>query len=96
MVGKCVGQYEIKGGDLTMVRLGASEGKYTLLAEEVKGCDGPVTNGNYVWVETDNWVELEKKFIYGPYIHHVAGIHGKWKNVLREALKYIEGIELDE
>lgn len=96
MVGKCVGQYEIKGGDLTMVRLGASNGKYTLLAEEVKGCDGPVTNGNYIWVETENWVELEKKFIYGPYIHHVAGIHGKWKNVLREALKYIDGIDLDE
>lgn len=96
MVGKCVGQYEIRGGDLTMVRLGASDGKYSLLAEEVKGCEGPITNGNYIWVETENWVELEKKFIYGPYIHHVAGIHGKWKNVLREALKYINGIDLDE
>lgn len=96
MVGKCVGQYEIKGGDLTMVRLGAGDGKYTLLAEEVKGCDGPITNGNYIWVETEDWSQLERKFMYGPYIHHVAGIHGKWKNVLREALRYIDGIEMDE
>ena len=96
LVGKCVGQYEIKGGDVTMVRLSASDGKYYLLAEEAHGCDGPITNGNYIWVETENWVELEKKLIYGPYIHHVAGIHGKWKHVLKESLKYINGIEFDE
>lgn len=95
LTGKCIGQYEIKGGDLTMVRLGCLDGKYQLLAEEVQGCDGPVTNGNYIWVETKDWPTLEKKFMYGPYIHHIAGIHGKWRDVIGEALKYIPGIELD-
>lgn len=95
LVGKCNGQYEIRGGDLTIIRLGALGGKYTLLVEEVKGCDGPITNGNYVWVETKDWPALERKFVCGPYIHHVAGIHGKYFEVFREAEKYLKGIEID-
>ena len=92
----CKGQWEIRGGDITIVRMGALNGRYTMFADEVRGTDGPATNGTYVWIETDNWPKWEHKFVTGPYIHHVTGVHGKFKNVIAEALKYIGGIEPDE
>ena len=27
--------------------------------------------------------------MYGPYIHHIAGIYGDYKAVLKEACKYL-------
>jgi hypothetical protein len=42
-----------------------------------------------------NWPRWEQKLIYGPYIHHVAGIHGRLAPVLHEACKYIPGLEPD-
>lgn len=56
--------------------------------------DGPVTNGNYLWIETDNWVKWEKKFIFGPFIHHVVGIHGSYSHIIQEACRYL-GIRID-
>jgi L-fucose isomerase-like protein len=91
----CHGQWEIKGGDVTIARFGADRGKYKLFADHVKGVDGPSTDGNYLWVETDNWVKWEKKLISGPYIHHIAGIHGKYAGILHEACKYMGDIEPD-
>lgn len=89
---KCVGQWELKGGDITLARFDALKGEYRLFADEAKGIDGPSTNGNYLWIETHDWVKWEKKFIYGPYIHHVAAIHGKYAGVLHEACKYMKGV----
>jgi len=90
------GQWEIKGGDITVVRMGSLHGKYTLFADEARGTDGPKTNGTYVWIETDNWPKWERKFVTGPYIHHVTGIHGKYKSVIHEALKYVGDISPDD
>lgn len=94
---KCPGvaEWEIKGGDITICRFDGSNGKYSFLAAEGKGVEGPWTRGTYVWVEFKNWPELEKKLIYGPYIHHVAGIHGHVSQVIKEALKYIPGIQFE-
>ena len=91
----CVGQWELKGGDVTLVRFDSLNGEYKLFADEAKGTDGPSTNGNYLWIETNDWVKWEKKFIYGPYIHHVAAIHGKYAEILREACKYMKGVTPD-
>lgn len=91
----CKGYFEIKGGDLTIARFDQSNGNYLLFADQAVGVDGPKTNGNYVWVETNNWPEWEKKLIYGPYIHHVCGIHGKYADVLKEACKYIGNVTHD-
>ena len=85
----CKGQWEIKGGDITVVRIGAMHGNYSLFVDEAKGTDGPMTNGNYLWIETDNWPKWERKFVTGPYIHHVSGIHGKFQAVIHEAIKYM-------
>ena len=93
---QCKGQWEIKGGDVTIVRMGAAKGKYSMFADEARGTDGPKTNGTYLWIETDNWPKWERKFVTGPYIHHVTGIHGKFKAVIHEALKYVGCIEPDD
>jgi len=89
------GQWEIRGGDVTIIRMGALHGKYTMFADEARGTDGPKTNGTYLWIETDNWPKWERKFVTGPYIHHVTGAHGKFKAVINEALKYAGDIEPD-
>lgn len=94
---KCPGvaEWEIKGGDITICRFDGCNGKYSFLLAEGKGVDGPKNRGTYVWVEFKDWPALEKKIIHGPYIHHVAGIHGKIIPVMKEAFQYLPGITLD-
>lgn len=89
------GMYEIEGGPLTVVRFDQDNGEYKLFADEGVGTDGPATTGNYVWFETKDWVKWEKKLIYGPYIHHVTGMHGHYADILKEACKYMGPIEHD-
>jgi L-fucose isomerase-like protein len=84
------GEYELKDGELTLVRFDADHGKYYLFADEVTTVSGPKTTGNYVWVETENWPAWEKKLMYGPYIHHIAGVYGKYKSVMAEACRYLK------
>jgi L-fucose isomerase-like protein len=89
------GQFEIKGGEITLGRIGFHRENYLFFADKVKGVDGPKTNGTYVWVETQDWPRWERKFIYGPYIHHIVGVHGSYKEILRETLRYLGDIEFD-
>ena len=42
-----------------------------------------------------DWKAWEKKLMYGPYIHHIVGVYGNYKNILREATKYID-VDFDE
>ncbi|MDO8685159.1 MAG: L-fucose/L-arabinose isomerase family protein [Clostridiales bacterium] len=95
--GKCPGvaEWEIKGGDITICRFDGDNGKYSFLTATGRGVEGPKNRGTYVWIEFKDWPSLEKKIINGPYIHHVAGIHGKIMPIMIEALKYIPGIEPD-
>jgi len=83
------GFWELKKGDITVVRFDADRGEYKLFADEGHAVDGPGTDGNYVWLETSDWPAWERKFIYGPYIHHVIGAYGKYKDILHEACRYI-------
>lgn len=86
---------EIKGGDMTVLRFDGDNGNYSLLAGKAKGIEGPYIWGTYVWVEVKDWLKLEKKLVEGPYIHHCVGIHGDVLPVVYEALKYIDGLEID-
>ena len=88
-------ELEIKGGDITISRFDGLSGDYRLLMSQGKGVEGPKTNGSYVWVEFKDWPELEHRLIYGPYIHHVTGVHGKIAPVLYEACRYIPGLTPD-
>jgi L-fucose isomerase-like protein len=90
-----VGNWEIKGGNLTIARFDADHGRYLLLIGEARGTVGPPTNWTYLWMEVNDWPRWEEKFIYGPYIHHCTVVHGRLAPVLYEACKYIPGVEPD-
>lgn len=90
-----VGEWEIRGGDITISRFDGLKGDYYLLMGEGKGVPGPKTNGTYLWAEFKDWPLWEHKFMYGPYIHHCTGIHGKVAASLYEACKYLPDIKAD-
>ncbi len=87
--------WEIKGGEFTIARFDGDRGNYRIFAGQAEAMDGPQTAGTYVWAKMNNWVAWEKKFMNGPYIHHVSGIHGKYGKVIKEACKYIPGLSFD-
>ena len=80
---------EAKHGLLTLLRFDGDEGKYSILLGHARGIDGTWTRGTYVWVEVNNLKRLEAKVVEGPYIHHVAAIHGDVVPIVYEACKYI-------
>ena len=84
----------MKQGDLTLCRFDDYEGEYYLFAGEGKTTTGPETTGTYVWLEVDCWKKWEERLIFGPYIHHIGGMYGKFFPVLREVARYLE-INLD-
>lgn len=84
------GQYELKQGELTLVRFEVDHSKYVVLAEECGTTEGPWTRGNFIWIDTPDWGKFEDKLMYGPYIHHIAGVYGAYKAVFHEACKYID------
>ena len=85
---------EAKHGPMSLVRFDGDEGNYSVLLGHAKGIDGPWTRGTYVWIEVNNLKRLEAKVVEGPYIHHVAAIHGDIVPVIYEACKYL-GIKAD-
>ena len=85
----CMGRYELKQGEMTLARLGCLDGKFSLFIGEGKTVPGPITGGNYVWFEADDWEKWERHLIYGPYVHHICGIFGKYAKVLEEACRYM-------
>lgn len=92
----CKGQFEIMGGDITVLRWGCDSGRYTVFADECRSTHGPKTNGTYIWIEVDDWPKWERKFVTGPYIHHVTGARGKYAEIIRESLQYIGDIAPDK
>jgi L-fucose isomerase-like protein len=87
--------YEVKGGDISVVRFDGLKGDYKLFCGQALGTDGPKTTGTYLWIKVKDWGAWEEKLIYGPYIHHVAAVNGKISPVLHEASKYIRDLVLD-
>ncbi len=89
------GEWELKGGDITLCRFDGDHGKYSLMMGEGEGVDGPKTKGTYVWFKVKDWPKWEDKLVTGPYVHHCAGIHLKVAPVLYEACKYIPELKAD-
>ena len=88
-------RFPLKKGGITLCRFDEADGDYYLFGGEGKAVDGPETTGTYVWFETDNWKRWEEKLMFGPYIHHVGGVYGNYKAVLREAARYL-GLIFDD
>jgi len=89
------GNWEIRGGDITVARFDGSKGDYSLFMGHAKGTSGPFTLGTYLWIEVSDWPLWEEKFIYGPYIHHVVAVHDKASYALYEATRFIPGLKPD-
>ena len=89
------GEFRIKGGDITVARFDGDRGTYRLFMGHGQGVDGPYNRGTYTWLRVGDWPRWEEKFIRGPYIHHVAGVHGHVAPVLYEACRYIDGLDPD-
>ncbi len=85
---------EAKHGLMSLVRFDGDAGEYSILLGHARGIDGPYTRGTYVWIEVNNLKRLEAKVVEGPYIHHVAAIHGDVVPIVYEACKYI-GVKPD-
>lgn len=91
----CLGQFELERDDYTVCRFGESHGHYKLFIGEGHSVEGPKTNGNYLWLETNNWPHWEEMLVKGPYIHHMSAMPGKFGVVLKDACTYL-GITPDE
>ncbi|WP_343207954.1 hypothetical protein [Anaerolentibacter hominis] len=87
--------FALKKGPITIVRFDSDRGQYYLFADEAESVEGTYTTGTYLWAKMDNWVKWEKKFIYGPYIHHTSIVYGHVKKILKEACRFISGVQYD-
>lgn len=87
--------WQLRKGDITVIRFDGINGEYSLFCGEGKAVDGPYTLGTYVYLEVDDWPKWEEQIIYGPYIHHTSCIYGKYSAVFYEALRYIDGVKFD-
>ena len=90
-----VGEWELKGGDLNILRFDGRGGEYSMFLGDAKGTTGPKTVGAYLWIEVDDWSKWERKLIYGPYVHHCVGIYADVRDILTEACRYIDGLTPD-
>jgi L-fucose isomerase-like protein len=90
-----VGHWRVRGGDVTIARFEDDGDEYRLAFGEARGATGPETVGTYLWIEVNDWLAWERKFIRGPYIHHVAAVHGRLAPILQEACRYFPGLSPD-
>ncbi|MCL1830264.1 MAG: fucose isomerase [Oscillospiraceae bacterium] len=81
--------WEMKQGSITMCRMDELNGEYYMFIGEGEATEGPVTTGTWVWLEVDDWKKWEERLMYGPFIHHVAGVYGQVKDVITEVARYL-------
>lgn len=91
-----VGEWELKGGDISVLRFDGINGQYSIFLGNARGAKGPRTVGAYLWIEVDDWSKWERRLIYGPYVHHCVGIHENVTDILEEACRYIPGLIPDK
>jgi L-fucose isomerase-like protein len=87
--------WRIRGGDITVARFDGDHGQYSLVAGHARGVDGPETWGTYLWVEVSDWPAWERRFVEGPYVHHVSVVHGHVADVLAEAARFVPGLSFE-
>ncbi len=81
--------WELKQGEITLCRLDEINGEYYMFIGEARTTFGPETTGTWIWIEVDNWKNWEETLMFGPFIHHVGGIYGRYSEVLTEVARYL-------
>lgn len=81
--------WELKPGSITMCRVDERDGEFYMFVGEGKTTTGPRVTGTWFWFEVDNWKKWEEHLMFGPFIHHVAGVYGSLTDVLVEAARYL-------
>jgi len=84
-----VGEWQLRGGPVTVVRFDGDHGHYQLFLGHARGTKGPFTRGTYLWVKVGNWPLWEERLIRGPYVHHVVCVHGHVAPALYEACRFL-------
>jgi L-fucose isomerase-like protein len=85
----------VRDGEYTLAKLAQQAGVYRLLAGRFKTVEGPRTSGTYLWAEFDDLMKWERHIVEGPYIHHMAEIHGDYLPALHMFCRLVPSIELD-
>lgn len=83
------GNYQLKDGELTILRFDGDHGEYYGFVGTGQAVHGPPTGGNYTYIKVEDWGRWERKFVYGPYVHHVVGMYGDHQEALSEAFRYL-------
>lgn len=83
------GNYRLKEGELTIMRFDGDNGQYSCFVGSGESIYGPRTGGNYTYLKVDDWSKWERKFVYGPYVHHVVGFFGQYEASIKDALRYL-------
>ena len=84
------GNYRLRTGALKILRFDGDHGNYSCFVGKGESIHGPETGGNYTYLQVEDWSKWEKKFVYGPYVHHVVGIYGDYRDAMFEACRYLE------
>jgi hypothetical protein len=87
--------YRLRDDDATIVRFDGERGNYSVYAERCQTIEGPFTQNSYCWIKVKDFSALERKLIYGPYIHHTAFVYGDCVDVIREACRYLTPLKFD-
>ncbi|MCF7817388.1 MAG: hypothetical protein K9M54_05855 [Kiritimatiellales bacterium] len=88
--------FRMKDGPITCARFDGEHGQYELAVGEGTSCDGPYTQNNYVWMHVADWPRWERTLIEGPFLHHIGMTYGHCGAALKEAVKYIPGLKLQD
>lgn len=87
--------FRAKDGMYTIARFQGDAGSYTLLGGRYRTTEGPKTFGTYMWAEFQDLPQVEKKLIYGPYIHHMSEMEGDFLEALQDFCNYIPNLTFD-
>lgn len=86
--------FPLREGEVTLLRFDGDRSDYKLAVGEARSIPGPETLNNHLWVEVSDWPHWERTLMEGPWIHHAAMGYGHHAAVLREAARFVPGLDL--
>lgn len=88
--------FRLQDGPVTCARFDGEHGRYALAVGEGETCDGPATLNNYAWMRVRDLPRWERTLIEGPFLHHIAMTHAHCGASLKEAARFVPGLEVHD